>query len=61
MNRFLQRIYLFMPLVVCAPSTVIVFDPSGTGLDLYPYASPILAAVITDLMSEGLPALTKKC
>ena len=45
--------------VVWAPATVIVFDPSGTGLDRYPYASPILAAVIADVMSEGLPALTK--
>ena len=45
--------------VVWAPATVIVCEPSGTGLDLYPYASPILAAVITDVMSDGLPSLTK--
>ena len=45
--------------VVWAPATVIVFDLFGTGLDLYAYASPILAAVITDVMSDGLPSLTK--
>ena len=46
-------------LCLWAPATGIVFDPSGTGLDRYLYTSPILAAVIADVMSEGLPALTK--
>ena len=58
LNRFLQRIYPTYPPVVWAPATLIVFDPSCTGLDLYPNASPILVAAIADVMSE-LPALTK--
>ena len=46
--------------VVWAPPTIIVFEPSGTGVDQYPYVSPILAAaVIADAMSDGFPARTK--
>ena len=45
--------------VVWTPATIIVFEPSGTGVDQYPYASPILAGVIADAMSDGFPALTK--
>ena len=45
--------------IVLAPATIIVCEPFSTGLDLYPYASPILAAVIADVISDGLLALTK--
>ena len=45
--------------IVLAHATINVCEPSSTGLGLYPYASPILAAVIADVISNGLSALTK--